>query len=115
MHDGGVVSGRLTRERWVEVCSAAPARMFGLAGRKGVIAPGADADIVVYDPERRHVLSAATHHMNVDYSCYEGREVQGGSDVVLSRGKVIIEDGSYTGSRGDGRYLSRAVAREYLS
>jgi dihydropyrimidinase len=115
MHDGGVVSGRLTRERWVEVCSAAPARMFGLAGRKGVIAPGADADIVVYDPERRHVLSAATHHMNVDYSCYEGREVQGGSDVVLSRGKVIVEDGTYTGTRGDGRFLKRAVARAYLS
>ena len=115
MHDGGVVGGRLTRERWVEVCSAAPARMFGLAGRKGVIAPGADADIVVYDPERRHVISATTHHMNVDYSCYEGREVQGGSDVVLSRGKVIIEGGAYTGSRGDGRFLARAVARDYLT
>ena len=115
MHDGGVVSGRLTRERWVEVCSAAPARMFGLAGRKGVIAPGADADIVIYDPERRHVISATTHHMDVDYSCYEGREVQGGSDVVLSRGKVIIEGGAYTGSRGDGRYLARAVARDYLT
>jgi dihydropyrimidinase len=115
MHDGGVVGGRLSRERWVEVCSAAPARMFGLAGRKGVIAPGADADIVVYDPERRHVISATTHHMAVDYSCYEGREVQGGSDVVLSRGKVIIEDGAYTGTRGDGRFLRRAVARDYLS
>ena len=89
--------------------------MFGLAGRKGVIAPGADADIVIYDPERRHVISATTHHMDVDYSCYEGREVQGGSDVVLSRGKVIIEGGAYTGSRGDGRYLARAVARDYLT
>jgi dihydropyrimidinase len=115
MHDGGVVAGRLTRERWVEVCSAAPARMFGLAGRKGVIAPGADADIVIYDPERRHVISAATQHMDVDYSCYEGREVQGGSDVVLSRGRVIIEGGAYTGSRGDGRFLKRAVARDFLT
>jgi dihydropyrimidinase len=115
MHDGGVVAGRITRERWVEVCSAAPARMFGLSGRKGVIAPGADADIVVYDPDRRHVLSAATHHMNVDYSCYEGREVRGGSDVVLSRGRVIVEDGAYTGTRGDGRFLKRAVAREHLT
>jgi dihydropyrimidinase len=115
MHDGGVVGGRLTRERWVEVCSAAPARMFGLAGRKGVVAPGADADIVVYDPDRRHVLSATTHHMNVDYSCYEGREVQGGSDVVLSRGKVIVEGGAYSGRRGDGRFLKRAVARDQLS
>jgi len=114
MHDGGVVGGRISRERWVEVCSAAPARMFGLAGRKGVIAPGADADIVIYDPERRHVISAATHHMDVDYSCYEGRQVQGGSDIVLSRGKVIVEDGAYTGQKGDGRFLRRESARAYL-
>jgi dihydropyrimidinase len=114
IHHGGVVGGRMTPERWVEVCSTAPARMFGLAGRKGVIAPGADADILIYDPERRHVLSAATHHMNVDYSCYEGLEVQGGSDIVLSRGTVIVEDGRYTGSRGDGRFLKRSVARQYL-
>jgi dihydropyrimidinase len=114
IHHGGVVGGRMTPERWVEVCSTAPARMFGLAGRKGVIAPGADADILIYDPERRHVLSAATHHMNVDYSCYEGLEVQGGSDIVLSRGTVIVEDGHYTGSRGDGRFLKRSVARQYL-
>ena len=115
LHDGGVVTGGLTRERWVEICSAAPARMFGLAGRKGVIAAGADADIVVYDPARRHTISAATHHMNVDYSCYEGREVTGGSDVVLSRGKVIIEGGAYAGSKGDGRFLKRATARDYLA
>jgi dihydropyrimidinase len=115
MHDGGVVAGRITRERWVEICSAAPARMFGLAGRKGVIAPGADADIVVYDPGRRHVISASTHHMNVDYSCYEGREVQGGSDIVMSRGRVIIESGRYIGRKGDGRFLRRAPAREFLA
>jgi dihydropyrimidinase len=115
LHDGGVVAGRLSRERWVEVCSAAPARMFGLAGRKGVIAPGADADIVIYDPERRHVISAATHHMNVDYSCYEGREVQGASELVLSRGKVIVEDGAYRGRKGDGRFLRRDPARQFLT
>ena len=115
LHDGGVVTGGLTRERWVEICSAAPARMFGLAGRKGVIAAGADADIVVYDPARRHTISAATHHMNVDYSCYEGREVSGGSDVVLSRGKVIIENGAYVGTKGDGKFLKRATARAYLA
>jgi dihydropyrimidinase len=115
MHDGGVVAGHLTRERWVEVCSAAPARMFGLAGRKGVVAAGADADIVVYDPARRHTISASTHHMNVDYSCYEGREVQGATELVLSRGKVVIEGGRYTGARGDGRFLKRATAREHLA
>jgi dihydropyrimidinase len=114
LHDGGVVAGRITKERWVEICSAAPARMFGLAGRKGVVAVGADADLVVYDPARRHAISASTHHMNVDYSCYEGREVVGGSDVVLSRGKVIVDRGSWTGARGDGRFLKREVARQYL-
>jgi len=110
----GVVQGRMTRERWVEVTSTSASRIFGMAGRKGIIAPGADADIVIYDPDRRHVLSAATHHMDVDYSCYEGLEVQGGSDIVMSRGKVIVEDGEYRGTKGDGRFLKREIAREYL-
>ncbi len=115
LHDGGVVGGRLTRERWVEVISAAPARMFGLAGVKGVVAAGADADLVVYDPLRRHTISASTHHMDVDYSCYEGRSVVGGSDVVLSRGRVIVENGKWKGERGWGRFLRRKSAREYLT
>ena len=114
LHDGGVVGGRITRERWVEVISAAPARMFGLAGRKGVVAPGADADLVVYDPARKRTISASTHHMDVDYSCYEGREVQGASDVVLSRGRVIVENGEWRGEKGWGRFLRRKSAREYL-
>ena len=115
MHDGGVVGGKLTKERWVEVCAAAPARLFGLAGRKGVVAAGADADMVIYDPARVHTISAKTHHMDVDYSCYEGRSVTGGSDVVLSRGKVIVENGEYLGKPGDGRFLKRAVSRQYLA
>jgi dihydropyrimidinase len=115
MHDGGVVGGRISRERWVEVLSAAPARMFGLAGRKGIVAAGADADLVIYDPDRRHTISAATHHMNVDYSCYEGREVQGGSDIVLSRGKVVVEAGEWKGAAGDGRFLKRTTSRQYLT
>ena len=110
----GVVQGRISRERWVEISSTAAARIFGLAGRKGAIAPGHDADIVVYDPERRHVLSAATHHMAVDYSCYEGLEVQGGSDIVLSRGQVIVEDGAYLGRPGDGRFLPRVATGAQL-
>jgi len=114
MHDGGVVSGQMTPERWVEVISAAPARLFGLAGVKGVVAPGADADIVVYDPARRHTISASTHHMDVDYSCYEGREVTGGSDVVMSRGRVIVNNGEWQGEKGWGRFLRRKSAREYL-
>ncbi len=110
----GVVQGQLSVERWVEVSSTAAARIFGLAGRKGVIAPGYDADIVVYDPQRRHVLSATTHHMAVDYSCYEGREVQGGSDIVISRGQVIVEDGTYLGRPGDGRFLPRQATGSEL-
>src|SRR6188768_3901503 len=114
MHDGGVVGGRLTKERWVEVCSAAPARMFGLAGVKGVVAAGADADLVVYDPARQHTISSSTHHMNVDYSCYEGREVTGGSDVVMSRGRVVVDNGEWRGAKGWGQFLRRKTAREYL-
>jgi dihydropyrimidinase len=110
----GVVEGRITRERWVEVISAAPARIFGLAGRKGAIAPGYDADIVIYDPQRKHVLSAATHHMNVDYSCYEGMEVQGHSDIVISRGRVIVEDGQWLGDPGHGHFLVRESSRDQL-
>jgi dihydropyrimidinase len=114
MHDGGVVSGQMTRERWVEVLSAAPARMFGLVGRKGVVTAGADADLVVYDPARRHTISASTHHMDVDYSCYEGREVTGGSDLVMSRGRVVVDNGEWRGEKGWGQFLRRKTAREYL-
>ena len=114
LHDGGVVGGRISKERWVEIVSAAPARMFGLAGVKGVVAPGADADLVIYDPARKHTISAKTHHMDVDYSCYEGRSVTGGSDIVTSRGRVIVENGDWKGERGWGKFLKRRTAREYL-
>jgi dihydropyrimidinase len=114
LHDGGVVPGRISPERWVEIISTAPSRMFGLYPRKGAIAVGSDADIVVYDPQAKHTISAATHHMNVDYSCYEGREVQGWSTVVLSRGKAIIENGAYVGAKGDGRFLRREPSQDYL-
>jgi dihydropyrimidinase len=110
MHDGGVVAGRISKERWVEIVSTAPARIFGLYPQKGAIAVGSDADIVVYDPNRKHTLSAKTHHMDVDYSCYEGREVQGGSDVVMSRGTVVVRNGEYTGRAGHGRFLKRSRA-----
>jgi dihydropyrimidinase len=113
IHDAGVVTGRISVERWVELVSAAPARLAGLTGRKGVIAAGADADVVIYDPKRRHTLSASTHHMRVDYSCYEGRAVQGGSDVVLSRGRVIVDHGQWLGQAGYGRFLEREpIGRE---
>jgi dihydropyrimidinase len=110
IHDGGVVGGRITRERWVEICSTAPARMFGMYPRKGSVTVGADADLVVYDPERTHTISAKTHHMNVDYSCYEGRTVRGAADVVLSRGTIVVRDGAFTGRKGHGQYIQRAAA-----
>jgi dihydropyrimidinase len=110
IHDGGVVAGRITVERWVEICSTTPARMFGMYPRKGAIAVGSDADIVVYDPNRRHTISATTHHMAVDYSCYEGRDVQGGSDVVLSHGSVVVRNGEFSGSKGAGRFVKRGLA-----
>ena len=110
MHDGGVVGGRITRERWVEIVSTAPAKMFGMYPRKGSISVGADADIVVYDPDKTRTISAKTHHMDVDYSCYEGRQVQGASEVVLSRGSVIVRSGEFTGQKGAGRFVKRSTA-----
>jgi len=108
LHDGGVLAGKITRERWVEVISTAPARMFGLYPRKGVVAIGSDADLVIYDPGAKHTISAKTHHMDVDYSCYEGREVTGRSDVVLSRGEVVVRDGVFSGAKGRGKFLRRS-------
>jgi dihydropyrimidinase len=94
----------------VEVLSTAPAKLFGMYPRKGAVAVGSDADLVVYDPNRRHTISAKTHHMDVDYSCYEGREVVGGSDVVLSRGTVVARDGAWVGPKGHGRFVKRGLA-----
>jgi dihydropyrimidinase len=110
----GVVAGELTPQRWVEVCSTTPARMFGLYPRKGIIAPGADADVVVYDPAARHTISAATHHMNVDYSAYEGMDITGAVRTVLSRGRVVVDGGAFTGTAGHGRFLGRDLC-QYLN
>ncbi len=109
LHDGGVVHGRISLERWVEITSTAPARMFGMYPQKGAIAVGSDADILVYDPNRRRTISAATHHMDVDYSIFEGFEVQGTSDVVMSRGTVLVRDGAWVGPANHGRFLRRGT------
>ena len=90
--------------------AAEPARLFGLAGRKGAVAVGLDADLVVYDPAAEHTISAASHHMAVDYSVYEGREVIGRSETVLSRGRVVVRNGEFSGERGWGRFLRRDPA-----
>ncbi|HJE57410.1 MAG TPA: dihydropyrimidinase [Nocardiopsis listeri] len=108
-----VVEGHIGRRRWIELACATPARMFGLYPRKGTIAPGADADLVVYDPDAERTLSAKTHHMNVDYSAYEGKRVRGRARTVLSRGRVIVDRDSYLGSAGDGSYVPRSTC-QYL-
>ncbi|UZN04795.1 dihydropyrimidinase [Cellulomonas sp. S1-8] len=110
----GVVTGEITLERWVEITSTTPARMFGLYGRKGVIAPGADADVVVYDPAGHTSLGyGATHHMNMDHSAWEGFEIDGHVDLVMSRGRVLVDADGYHGRPGHGRYLRRDLS-QYL-
>lgn len=104
----GVVSGEISLERWVEVCATAPSRLFGL-DTKGVIGVGFDADIVVYDPAASTTISAATHHMNLDYSAYEGFILQGGVRTVMSRGDVIVDRGVVSAGAGRGKYLRRRV------
>jgi len=106
--DDGVRAGRLSLERFVEVTSTAPARIFGLYPRKGAIQPGSDADLVVWDPDKTTTISAATHHMKVDYNPYEGRPVTGVAEIVLSRGQVIVEGGRFVGRAGAGRFLKRS-------
>jgi dihydropyrimidinase len=109
VYDGGVRAGRISLNRFVELTSTSPAKIFGLFPRKGTIAPGSDADIVVFDPERTVTLSAKTLHMNVDYNPYEGRQVTGAADTVISRGRVIIENGRFVGRPGSGSFLKRAA------
>ncbi len=103
----GVREGRLSLNRFVDVCATTPAKLFGLYPRKGTIAPGADADIVVFDPEKEVTLSHRTLHQNVDHCPYEGWKVKGYPRLVLSRGEVIVEDGEFKGSKGRGRFVPR--------
>ena len=106
----GVAAGRIDVNRFVELTSTAPAKIFGLFPRKGTIAVGSDADIVIFDPKREETISRSnprTHHMNVDYSAYEGFKVKGYTETVLSRGKIIIDRGEYIGRAGDGQFIKR--------
>ena len=105
VYDGGVRTGRISLNRFVELTSTSPAKIFGLFPRKGTIAPGSDADIVVFDPER--TIRTARTLMKVDYNPYEGREVTGATDTVVSRGRVIVDDGTFTGRTGAGSFLKR--------
>jgi dihydropyrimidinase len=109
----GVVTGEITLSRWIELASTTPARMFGLYPRKGVIAPGSDADIVIYDPKGATDISVKTHHMNMDHSAYEGTHIDGRVVTVLSRGRVVVENNTFTGSVGHGKFLRRGLS-QYL-
>ncbi|HUG74421.1 MAG TPA: dihydropyrimidinase [Acidimicrobiia bacterium] len=113
MYNGGVNGGRIGLNRFVEIMATTPAKMFGLYPKKGTIAPGADADIVIFDPNKKHTITHDTQHMRVDYSAYEGMEVTGKVDTVLSRGRVIVDKGDYKGKPGDGAYLRRGTS-QYL-
>ena len=109
IYNGGVIENRISLNRFVELTSTAAAKMFGLFPKKGTIAVGSDADLVVFDPDKQQTISAQTHHMNVDYSAYEGKTITGVVETVLSRGKVVIENGVYTGKAGDGQFLKRGT------
>ncbi|MEA9986646.1 MULTISPECIES: dihydropyrimidinase [Subtercola] len=112
----GVVMGEISLPRWVELTSTTPARMFGMYGKKGVIQPGADGDVVVYDPNGHTSIGIGegrTHHMNMDYSAWEGFEIDGHVDTVISRGKVIVDGNQYLGSKTDGKYFKRGLS-QYL-
>jgi dihydropyrimidinase len=108
VYDGGVRTGRISLNRFVELTSTSPAKIFGLFPRKGTIAPGSDADIVIFDPEKKVRLSQKTLHMKVDYNPYEGRDVVGVTDTVISRGRVIIDGGKFVGRAGSGSFIKRA-------
>ncbi|MEZ5215401.1 MAG: dihydropyrimidinase [Ilumatobacteraceae bacterium] len=111
----GVVTGEISLERWVETCCTTPARMFGMYPKKGVVAPGSDADVVVYDPNGRTEIGfGKTHHMNMDHSAWEGTVIDGKIDTVLSRGTVVIENDSYVGRRGHGQFVKRGTC-QYLN
>lgn len=106
-YQGGVNEGRFSVNRWVEINSTAPAKIFGLYPRKGTIAVGSDADVVIWDPNAEHTISAETHHMNVDYSMFEGMKIRGNAETVLSRGEIIVRNGEFLGSAGRGNFVKR--------
>jgi dihydropyrimidinase len=109
IHHHGVNAGKISLNRFVELVSTTPARLFGMYPRKGALQAGSDADIVVWEPAAEHLISAATHHMRVDYSMFEGFAVRGNARQVISRGEVIVDNGSFSGRAGRGRYLRRAA------
>jgi len=109
IYSGGVAQGRFSVNRFVELVSTTPAKLFGLYPRKGTIAVGSDADLVIFDPDRKHTIRAKTHHMRVDYSMFEGIQVTGMPDAVLSRGREVVEADKFLGRAGAGDFLKRSL------
>ncbi|MGZ4812717.1 MAG: dihydropyrimidinase [Terriglobales bacterium] len=109
VYSGGVAGGRFSVNRFVELVSTTPAKLFGLYPRKGAIAVGSDADLVIFDPKRKHTISAKTHHMRVDYSMFEGITVTGMAELVMSRGRVVVEGDQFHGKAGAGNFMKRTA------
>lgn len=107
VYDGGVRSGRISLNRYVELMSTAPAKLFGLFPKKGTIAVGSDADIVIFDPNEQHTISAATQHSDCDFTLFEGHRVQGKVKKVLLRGQLLVSDDQWVGKTGQGRFVAR--------
>ncbi len=110
LYDGGVRAGKINLNRFVQLTATAPAKMFGLFPQKGTIAIGSDGDIVLFDPKKQHTLSASTHHSKVDYSLFEGRQIQGKVEKVFLRGHLIVDGETWSGSAGMGQYISRSAS-----
>src|SRR5258705_12268716 len=111
IYSGGVAQKRFSVSRFVEIVSTTPAKLFGLYPRKGTVAVGSDADLVIFDPNREHTISAKTHHMRVDYSMFEGIRVKGMPEIVFSRGRVLVEKDKFMGGPGGGETLKRSSVR----
>jgi len=109
LFEKGVNEKNIDLNRWVEICSTAPAKIFGIYPKKGTIEIGSDADLVVWDPYKEHTISAKTHHMQVDYNLYEGMKIKGNAEIVISRGAIIVENQKFVGKKGHGRYLKRGT------
>jgi dihydropyrimidinase len=109
IYNGGVVENRISLNRFVELTSTAAAKMFGLFPKKGTIAVGSDADIVIFDSEKEQTLSVKTQHMNCDYNAYEGEKIKGVVETVLSRGNVVVDNGEFKGKAGNGQFLKRGT------
>jgi dihydropyrimidinase len=114
IHHFGVREGRISLNRMVELLCTNPAKLFGLYPRKGTLAVGSDADVVVFDPEKKVTISASTHHSRSDYNLFEGTEVQGTPEVVLLRGNVLVENDQLVAKPGLGQFIKRAKFGEEL-